>query len=155
MGWLASAGPGIQKGRRRMTGTDRMERLKSGRLKRQAETLRVMIEMYCRAHHQGGSGPSHVCRDCEELTAYALKRLACCPFGQDKPTCDHCKVHCFRPEYKEKIRQAMAYAGPRLLLRHPIMSLDHLWIFLTVPPPDKPRNPARKTLAIKAEKEKE
>ena len=129
-----------------------MARLGSGRLKRQADTLRVMIEMYCKAHHQHESAQS-VCAECDELTQYALKRLACCPFGQDKPTCDHCKIHCFKPEYKEKIRKAMAYAGPRLMYTHPLMALDHLWIFLTVTPPEKPRNRSARPAPIRSDKE--
>jgi len=129
-----------------------MTRLGSGRLKRQADTLRTMIEMYCKAHHQREDGQS-VCAECGELAQYALRRLACCPFGQDKPTCDHCRIHCFKPEYKEKIRRAMAYAGPRLMYTHPLMALDHLWIFLTVAPPEKPRNRSARPTPIRSDKE--
>ena len=121
------------------TESNRMDRLRSGRLRRQAETLQVMIEMYCIAHHSNEE-QDRLCEECADLNRYALKRLACCPFGQDKPTCDHCKVHCFKPEYREKLRQVMAYAGPRLACRHPLMALDHLWLYLTVTPPEKPRN---------------
>ncbi|MBQ9241406.1 MAG: nitrous oxide-stimulated promoter family protein [Duodenibacillus sp.] len=136
-----------------MTENDRMARLESGRLKRQADTLRVMIRMYCKARHRHEDGGPSLCAECEELTRYALKRLACCPFGQEKPTCDHCKIHCFKPEYKERIRKAMAYAGPRLMFTHPLMALDHLWIYLTVTPPAKPRNRTVRLDSVQSDKE--
>ena len=83
-----------------------------------------MIAIYCRAHH-GTAG--EFCPECRELADYALARLDRCPFGADKPTCGNCPIHCYKPAMKAKARSVMRYAGPRMMLRHPILALRH-WI---------------------------
>jgi len=35
-------------------------------------------------------------------------------------------VHCYAPEMREKIKEVMRYAGPRMLLSHPILAIAHL-----------------------------
>ena len=44
-----------------------------------------------------------------------------------KPTCRLCPIHCYKREMKERMRQVMRYAGPRMLLYHPLIALRHLW----------------------------
>ncbi|MDX9746557.1 MAG: nitrous oxide-stimulated promoter family protein [Syntrophales bacterium] len=89
---------------------------------RETRTVRLMVELYCR-HHHGGKG---ICGDCGALADYAAKRIEKCPFGRNKPVCSQCSVHCFRPDMRERIREVMRYAGPRITLRHPVLALDHL-----------------------------
>lgn len=89
----------------------------------EVRTIRAMIRIYCRAHH--GTGCS-LCADCEGLLAYAEQRIAKCPFGIDKPVCNQCTVHCYKPEMREQIRVVMRYAGPRMPLRHPLLAIRHL-----------------------------
>ena len=116
------------------------ERLESGALKREAKLLSEMVHDYCRRHHGGES----LCEDCKTFLTYALTRLACCPYGQKKPTCLKCKIHCYRAQEKETARVIMREEGPRMLLKHPILTAEHL-IKNTQEAPDKPRNPrARK-----------
>ena len=116
------------------------ERLESGALKREANLLSAMVHDYCRRHHGGES----LCEDCKTFLTYALTRLACCPFGQKKPTCLKCKIHCYRAQEKETARVIMREEGPRMLLKHLILTAEHL-IKNTQEAPDKPRNPrARK-----------
>ena len=62
----------------------------------------------------------------QELLDYARLRLGKCPYQEGKPTCANCPIHCYRPEMREKIRATMRYAGPRMLLRHPILAILHL-----------------------------
>jgi hypothetical protein len=92
------------------------------RLDREARTIEAMIRLYCGDHHAPDQG---LCGECEELRAFALRKLGRCPFGSEKPTCDRCTVHCYPPAKRERIRTVMRYAGPRMLLRHPIMALRH------------------------------
>jgi hypothetical protein len=94
----------------------------SSRLEREKRTVAVMIAMYCRGVH--ASDP--LCPDCAALLTYALQRIEKCPFGADKPTCANCTIHCYRLEMREQARAVMRYAGPRMLLRHPILVLLHL-----------------------------
>ena len=56
----------------------RLQRIKSGPLKREADTVLAMVRIYCHAHH--GTKGAELCPDCQELADYAVKRLACCPF---------------------------------------------------------------------------
>lgn len=93
------------------------------RLASELATIRAMIGIYCRAHH---AGTDHPCPACRELIAYAGKRLAGCPFGQQKPTCGNCTVHCYAPRYRDQVRAVMRYAGPRMIWRHPLMAIRHL-----------------------------
>lgn len=95
----------------------------SRRLERERRTVVAMIRLYCRGRH-GSRGP--LCEDCRELEQYALGRLDRCPFGEDKTVCAVCEVHCYKKSRREQIRDVMRYAGPRLIWRHPLLSLLHL-----------------------------
>jgi predicted amidophosphoribosyltransferase len=95
----------------------------SRRHRRELATARAMIGIFCRGHHPAGAS---FCQDCQELWDYTRTRVERCAFGQDKPTCLNCTVHCFRREMRERIRAVMRYAGPRMPLRHPLLSLLHL-----------------------------
>ena len=71
-----------------------------------------------------------LCPQCQVLLDYAHKRLEHCRFGEGKPSCTRCPVHCYKPAMREQIRQVMRYSGPRMLLHDPIMAIRHLWDFL-------------------------
>lgn len=94
------------------------------RLRREKVTIKAMVAIFCRARH--GTTGRELCRDCRELLVYAEKRLALCPFQEHKPTCGNCTVHCYKPSLREKVRNIMRFAGPRMLCRHPLMALRHL-----------------------------
>ena len=71
-----------------------------------------------------------LCPQCQTLLDYALQRLERCRFGEGKPSCTRCPVHCYKPALREQIRQVMRYSGPRMLLHNPIMAIRHMWDFL-------------------------
>jgi hypothetical protein len=89
---------------------------------REQETIEVMVHMYCRRHH----GDAPLCADCTALFDYATRRLQRCLFGDAKPTCANCVVHCYSAARREKVRILMRWAGPRMLFRHPILGISHL-----------------------------
>ncbi len=93
------------------------------RLERERETIRKMIEIYCWRKHKSRRG--ELCNECSELLRYAYERLEKCPFGEEKPTCKKCPVHCYLPEMREKIREVMKFSGPRLLIFSPLNWLAH------------------------------
>ena len=95
--------------------------------KRKAEmaTVKKMLEIYCRAHH--GNNLS-LCEECEALLDYARARVERCPHMETKTFCSACRTHCYAPKMREKIREAMRYSGPRMLLHAPVMALRHMWI---------------------------
>lgn len=91
---------------------------------RELKTIKTMVSLYCRGHHHSeGSG---LCVDCAALGDYAERRLERCVFGDAKPTCSNCVVHCYGAEMRERIRAVMRWAGPRMLLRHPLLGIAHL-----------------------------
>jgi len=117
-----------------------MNDLGERRLRREWRTIEAMISLTCKDLHGGRRGA--LCAECQELRDYAEQRLIRCPFGQEKPTCANCKVHCYRPEMREKVRLVMRHAGPKMLLHHPALALLHLWVDSRRAAPDKP---ARRT----------
>jgi hypothetical protein len=88
------------------------------------KTIRIMIGMFCAGRHGHKRG---LCAECSGLLEYALDRSAKCRFGANKPVCRNCAVHCYKPKMREKIRQVMRYAGPRLLFHNPFLSLMHIF----------------------------
>ena len=90
---------------------------------REEKTIRAMIAIYCEDCHQTRG---ELCPDCIALFEYAQARLNKCPWGEDKPVCAKCTIHCYRPAMREEIRKVMRHAGPKMLLRHPVLALDHL-----------------------------
>ena len=93
-------------------------------LEKERETICTMIKMYCKRIH---NNKQELCQECLELFNYAEKRLDNCRFGEEKPTCEKCPNHCYKPDMREKIRKVMRYAGPRMIYTHPIMGFRHLF----------------------------
>ena len=92
--------------------------------KKEKKLIPVMIRKYCHGKH--GTKGEELCADCKALTEYALFRLEKCPFKKNKKFCSFCKIHCYKPEMREKIRAVMKYAGQRMLPSHPIFSMSHV-----------------------------
>ena len=91
---------------------------------RELKTIQAMVRMYCRGrHHTRGNG---LCAECAQLSEYAARRLERCVFGDAKPTCAKCVVHCYGKDMRERVRGVMRWAGPRMLLRQPILGIAHL-----------------------------
>ena len=116
-----------------------------GNIEREKQTVEAMIRLYCKGkrHGETENGTAHrssahlsvfpvlpLCPQCQALLDYAIQRLEHCRFGEDKPSCTRCPVHCYKPAMREQIRQVMRYSGPRMLLHNPIMAIRHLWDFL-------------------------
>ena len=93
------------------------------RLARERLTLTEMIGMYCSAHHD--IFRDTLCAACREFLDYAEVRLQMCPYGEDKPTCANCPIHCYKPARKAQASEIMRYAGRRMLLRHPLLAIAH------------------------------
>jgi len=92
------------------------------RTEREVKTVGIMIGMYCRHHH----GTEKICDGCRELYGYARQRSLKCPFGDDKPVCAKCHIHCYQPEMKAKIKEVMKFSGPKMVRSHPLLAVRHL-----------------------------
>ena len=92
--------------------------------KRQRERQMVteMIRLYCRKKHGG----RELCPDCAALAEYARQRSDKCPFMAEKTFCANCRVHCYKPEMREKIREVMRFSGPRMIYTHPVAAVRHV-----------------------------
>ncbi len=89
---------------------------------REKETVSLMIAIYCRKNHGG----KELCPDCAALEAYARQRSDKCPFMETKTFCSNCKVHCYKKDMREKIREVMRFSGPRMIFYHPVMAIRHV-----------------------------
>ena len=94
------------------------------RMIRERQTIDAMFAIYCRDQHAASRG--ELCGQCQALRDYAVERLDRCPFQENKSTCANCAVHCYKPEMRQRVRQVMRYAGPRMLLRHPLLAVRHM-----------------------------
>lgn len=91
---------------------------------KEKKLIPVMIKKYCNRHH--GTKVREICGECKALTEYALFRLEKCPFKVNKKFCSFCKVHCYRPEMRQKIKEVMKWSGPRMIFSHPIYAFSHV-----------------------------
>lgn len=98
--------------------------MKNRFIRKEYETIEAMLGIYCRELH--GTAKHDVCVKCSKLLAYAKARLEKCPYQEQKPTCAKCPIHCYKPAMRDKVRQVMLYAGPRMLKHHPLLAIRHL-----------------------------
>lgn len=89
---------------------------------REKKIVCQMIALYCRKNHGG----KELCADCRALSDYACMRSDKCPFMENKTFCQNCKVHCYKPEMREKIRTVMRFSGPRMIFHHPVVAMRHV-----------------------------
>ncbi len=76
----------------------------------------LMIKLYCKKHDD---------IDELDLLSYVNERIDKCPMMEQKTFCSKCKIHCYRQEYREKIKKVMRYSGPRIFFYHPILVIKH------------------------------
>ncbi|MCD6307542.1 MAG: nitrous oxide-stimulated promoter family protein [Candidatus Latescibacteria bacterium] len=82
--------------------------------RKQYDTLKKFIDVYCKAHH--GRNDDGLCTECGDLLEYARSRLERCPYDP-KPKCKNCATHCYGPEYRERIRAVMKFSGMHFVRR--------------------------------------
>lgn len=105
---------------------------------RDIRTLARFIALYCRKHHAGRSpfegfrkldldpplDAVELCPECAKLLKYGLTMRLRCPLDP-KPMCKECLNPCYRPEYRDKIREVMKFSGMHLIKRGRIDLLFH------------------------------
>ncbi len=90
---------------------------------REKKMISQMIALYChRNHHTKGV----LCPECAALNDYARARSEHCPFMETKTFCVNCRVHCYKPDMREKIRAVMRFSGPRMIFYHPVAAIRHV-----------------------------
>ena len=86
-------------------------------------TVEKMIHIYCEKKHEVSE--AKICNACQNLLDYSHQRLSTCQFGENKPTCRKCPIHCYRPTMRDEIRAVMRFSGPRLFFRAPLEWVRH------------------------------
>lgn len=102
--------------------------------KKDIRLLGKFVEVYCAGQHAGavcssvvlpaGLGKRSICAECRSFLEYAIAKRLKCPLEAEKPTCKHCRIHCYDKVRREKVREIMSYAGRRLMMRG---RLDYIW----------------------------
>lgn len=98
-------------------------KLNNKRFKREKITLARMIRLFCVKKHGTNND---LCIDCSALLKYSEARLSKCPFGEDKPVCSKCTVHCYSNAMRDKVKEVMRFSGPRMIFTHPYLTLMHI-----------------------------
>ena len=91
--------------------------------RREKKTLEAMIKLYCRGNHKS---EQNLCPECQNLLDYANNRIAKCPLGIQKTTCAQCPIHCYKADYRDRIKKVMRYSGPKMVYKHPVLAVHHL-----------------------------
>jgi hypothetical protein len=105
--------------------------------KLQKQDIRLIgkfVEVYCNGKHQPREklpfnlpenlGERQLCDECADFMEYSVARRLKCPLEVEKPSCKHCRIHCYAPKQREKIREIMSYAGKKMMMRG---RLDYIW----------------------------
>lgn len=93
------------------------------RIENEKRVVEQMVELYCK--HK--LGLQAIDDEHKALIAYAHKRLDGCKFGDNKPACKRCPIHCYKPTMREEMRAIMRWAGPRMIIYNPIAAIKHLF----------------------------
>jgi hypothetical protein len=109
----------------------------TARQKKDIRLIGKFVAVYCTGKHCAagraavalpfGLEERFLCQDCAAFLEYAIAKRLKCPLEAEKPTCKRCRIHCYDPPRRAKVREIMAYAGRKLLLRG---RLDYLWHYL-------------------------
>lgn len=98
--------------------------MKHASIEEEQKIIALMIGLYCQKVH--GSKKGIVCHECEALLDYAKLRISNCPFKEKKGFCSNCKIHCYQPDMREKIRKVMRYMGMRMIFYNPKLVIAHI-----------------------------
>ena len=88
------------------------------------QLMEVMIHLYYRKQMDSMIPENR-------MLSYARTRLTFCQFGEEKTTCQRCPVHCYQSNYREQMKKIMCYSGPRMLFKHPVLTIRHGYRGLT------------------------
>lgn len=102
--------------------------------KKDIKLIGKFVEVYCVGKHGRAErsavvlpedlGTRKLCPECASFLQYAVTKRLKCPLEDEKPTCKHCRIHCYDRPRREKVREIMGYAGRRLMMRG---RLDYIW----------------------------
>jgi len=96
--------------------------------------LGKFVEVYCKGKHgpvervllslPAGLEKRNLCSECSVFMRYAIARRINCPLEAEKPSCKHCRTHCYNKANLALVKEIMAYSGMKLIQRG---RLDYIW----------------------------
>jgi len=86
-------------------------------IERDKTTVRQMVELYAKHHPEFD----------ESIADYACRRLEHCRYGENKPACKDCPIHCYAPDKREEMKKVMRWSGPRMFFYSPRAAFRHIW----------------------------
>lgn len=96
--------------------------MRGKRIQREIKTINKMIKLYEKSYPAPIEQPNLY----QDLYTYAVKRLEKCRYGENKPACKQCPVHCYQPKMREQMKRIMRWSGPRMIIFHPTLAIKHL-----------------------------
>lgn len=95
--------------------------MRGKRVQREIKTINKMIKLYENSHPASIEQPNLY----QDLYTYAVKRLDKCRYGENKPACKQCPVHCYQPKMREQMKRIMHW-WIKMIIFHPILAIKHL-----------------------------
>jgi hypothetical protein len=105
--------------------------------------LGEFISIYCGQKHPfaikklvrtcGGIAPYindldlQLCASCARLMLYSASMRVLCPYDP-KPSCKKCRTHCYRSDYRSRIREVMRFSG-MYVIKHGRFGLITKYLF--------------------------
>ena len=99
---------------------------------REKRTISQMVAIFCMGMHAEDRRTVEsfcgelLCAECLSIDTYAVLRTEQCRKMDTKTICENCENRCYDPAMRESIRDVMRYAGPWMLVHHPIAAFRHL-----------------------------
>ncbi|MFA7116675.1 MAG: nitrous oxide-stimulated promoter family protein [Bacteroidales bacterium] len=90
--------------------------MKETKIHKEQRIVSKMIDIYARKYDFP---------EAEELKAYAIEKLEHCTFGENKPSCRKCPIHCYKTDMRTLIKKVMRYSGPRMIFYAPLEIFKH------------------------------
>lgn len=104
-------------------------RSKQKKIEHDKQVLKDFIGIYCKKNHlKKGSlvYKDGLCTDCFELLNYAFSKLDHCPLDP-KPMCKKCQIHCYKKNYRQKIKEIMKFSGIYLIKHGKLNLIFHYY----------------------------
>jgi hypothetical protein len=100
-------------------------------VKDDVEILKKFINVYCNTKHKSEPKTNinniSLCDECHDTLHYSISRRMNCPLNP-KPMCKKCEIHCYKTEYRQKIKDIMRHSG-RVLIRRGRIDLILHYLF--------------------------
>lgn len=119
------------------------DKLRDKEILKEIKVLGNFVEIYCRNNHsivEVEKSPFRfwriedevfkkkliLCKECTRLLAHGIGKRLQCPYDP-KPMCKKCPTHCYKPFYREKMREVMRFSGTYLIKHGRVDLLFHYY----------------------------